>query len=147
MRFAHRPLIFWSALLLFLLAGCGGAPAQPAAHAGVTPTPPASTPTRKVVPLHPPDHDPFQANFNESAPNAPCPASSRPTDLCFDVIGSGLSIPYGPISFNSFDTNFLAPGKGPIPTYSHNPGYCEPTTREGTITIGQDKALFTASGT
>lgn len=147
MKLARRSIICWSALLLLVLAGCGSATTQPsAAHAGATPTPPLPTPTFGVVALHPPDHDPFQANFSERATIAACPASSRPIDTCFGVTGYGISTPYGDISFSSFDINFLVPGKPPL-DYRHDQGYCEPTTRQGTIAIGQDMVQFTASGT
>ncbi len=143
MMFAHRSLFFWGVLLW--LAGCGSVPAQPsAAHADATPPP--FSPKPGAVALHPPDHDPFQANFTKSAHIAACPRSSRPIDLCFNVIGYGVSLPNGDISFSSFDSNFLAPGKPPL-DYTHDQGYCEPTTRQGTITIGSSMVQFTASGT
>jgi hypothetical protein len=157
MRFAQSQIICWSALVLLLLSGCASSPAQRSpTHAGTSPTPtflltPTNivlpTPTEIVVSYQPNDHDPFQANFFERGLVTGCPPTSKRTDLCFNVSGSGSSIPYGPISFSSFDINFLAPGKGPIRDYSHDPGYCEPTTRQGSITIGADMVLFTSSGT
>ena len=148
MRFARSQIICWSALLLLLLPGCGSAPAQPSpTHASITPPPTfLPTPTSTVLSFLPNDHDPFQANFIERAPLTTCPPSSRPTDLCFNVSGSGPSIPYGPITFTSFDSNFLAPGKPPL-DYTHDQGYCEPPTRQGSIAIGEDMVRFTASGT
>ena len=140
MRSARSQIIFWSALLLLLLSACGGSPAeQSSTYAGITPTP-------TFFPTPTPDHDPFQATFIERAPVTTCPPSARPTDLCFNVSGSGTSIPYGAITFTSFDINFLAPGKPPL-DYSHDPGYCEPKTRQGSITIGKNTVRFTASGT
>ena len=156
MRFARSQVILLTTLLLLLLPGCGSSTTQqPSTHTGTAPTPTfpptptfLPTPTNTVVSFLPNDHDPFHAYFNESAPVTPCPPSpNKPTDLCFNVTGSGTSIPYGPISFTSVDINFLAPGKGPISNYGYDPGYCEPTTRQGSITIGGDMIMFTASGT
>ncbi len=100
MRFARSQVIFWSTLLLLLLSACGSAPVQPSpTHAGTTPTltfPP--TPTNIPLPFLPNDHDPFQATFIERAPVTTCPPSSKPTDLCFHVSGTGTSIPYGSLS-------------------------------------------------
>src|SRR5437868_14100595 len=97
MRFARSQIIFWSTLLLLLLQGCASTPAQPSpTHAGITSTstiPP--TPSSPVNSYRPNDHDPFQANFNERAPFTTCPSSSKPTDVCFKVSGTGTSIPYG----------------------------------------------------
>ena len=148
MRFARSQFIFWSTLLLLLLPGCASTPAQPSpTQARSTPTstiPP--TPTSPVDSYRPNDHDPFQANFIERAPITTCPPSSRPTDLCFNVSGTGTSIPYGSISFTSFDINFLQPG-GTSAINSENPNSCEPTTRQGSLVIGQDTIKFTASRT
>ncbi len=148
MRFAGNQIIFWSTLLLLLLSGCGSVPAQRAtAHAGTTPTSTIpSTPTSTPLPFLPHDRDPFQATFIERAPVTTCPPSSKPTDLCFNVSGSGTSLPYGPITFTSFDINFLQPG-GTSAINSDNPNSCEPTTRQGSIYIGHDTIRFTASGT
>jgi hypothetical protein len=133
--------------LLLLLSGCGSASVQQSPHhASSSPT---STllpaPTNTVLPTstetvqsyQPNDHDPFQANFIENAPVVPCPPSSRPTVYCFNVTGVGPSIPYGMISFHSFDINFRAT----------DTSGCQPTTRQGSIFIGKDTVLFTASGT
>ena len=148
MRFARSQIIFWSTLLLLLLQGCASTSAQPSpTHAGITPTstiPP--TPSSPVNSYRPNDHDPFQANFNERAPFTTCPSSSKPTDVCFKVSGTGTSIPYGSISFSSFDINFLQPG-GTSAINSDSPNACEPTTRQGSIFIGQNTITFTASGT
>ncbi len=134
MRFARSQVIFWSTLLLLLLSACGSAPVQPSpTHAGTTPTltfPP--TPTNIPLPFLPNDHDPFQATFIERAPVTTCPPSSKPTDLCFHVSGTGTSIPYGSLSFTSFDINFLQPG-GTSAINSENPHSCEPTTRQGSL--------------
>ena len=144
MRFTRSQMLLWSTILLLLLSGCGSTAAQPSpTHAGITPIP-----TNTPLPFLPQDHDPFQATFIESASFTACPTSSRPTDQCFKVVGWGTSIPYGPITFSSFDINFIAPGRVPIVrTYDHDPGYCEPTTRQGSIVIGKDTFTFTASGT
>ena len=140
MRSARSQIIFWSALLLLLLSACGGSPAeQSSTYAGITPTP-------TFFPTPTPDHDPFQATFIERAPVTTCPPSARPTDLCFNVSGSGTSIPYGAITFTSFDINFLQPG-GTSAINSDSPNACEPTTRQGSIFIGQNTITFTASGT
>src|SRR5579884_554466 len=137
MQFTRRYIIFWSVLLL-LIAGCDSTPAQQTStHASFTPTPTFSpaptilpTPTNTPLPFLPNDHDPFQATFVERAPGAPCPPSPKPTDICFNVFGTGRSIPYGPITFTSFDINFLVPGQ---PSFSNNQiPNCEPTTRQGT---------------
>ena len=146
MWFARRHNIFWSVLLL-LMAGCATSPIQQSpTHASPTPIPTfLSTSTNTPLPFLPNDHDPFQATFVERAPGAPCPASPRPTDICFNVYGSGRSIPYGPITFTSFDINYLVPGQ---PSFSNNQiPNCEPTTRQGKITIGKDTIMFMASGT
>jgi len=145
-----RKLSIFCALLLFLLSGCASTSTQGSAiHAGATPKPtffptptassrvPTSTPTARVTSFQPNDHDPFQANFVENAPIVACPPSSRPTVWCFNVTGVGPSLPYGMISFHSFDINFQA---------TDTRG-CQPTTRQGSISIGKDTVLFTASGT
>lgn len=159
MHHARNKLIFYlcNALLLLVLSTCSNATVQQSpAHRGITPTSTSPltpintalpTPTEAVQPYQPNDHNPFQANFVERALVQRCPSTSKPTDLCFIVSGAGPSIPYGSISFTSFDINFLAPGKGPIGDYNHDPGYCEPTTRQGSIAIGADTIMFMASGT
>jgi hypothetical protein len=148
-----RQVLIWSTLLLFALVGCASTSTQTAptskSQTGTTPTPiPTISPTSSIAvqSYQPHDYDPFQANFTERAPTILCPHSSRPTDLCFNVTGAGDSVPYGSISFSSFDINFLAPGKPPL-DYTEDQGYCEPTTRQGTIYIGNATAKFTASGT
>ena len=148
MTFTWKHMIFWSVFLL-LVVGCANTPArQPSTHASSTlPSVPTilPTPTNTPLPFLPNDHDPFQATFVERAPGAPCPPSPKPTDICFNVFGTGRSIPYGPITFTSFDINFLVPGR---PSFSNNQiPNCEPTTRQGTITIGKDTIMFKASGT
>lgn len=153
MRVACSKLIFWSALLLLLLSGCASAPTQPSpTHVGTVPTPTFSTtPTATPLPFLPHDHDPFQATFIEYPSSlytypVSCPHSPRPTDVCWHVAGEGTSIPYGPVTFTSFDINFLLTGKPPIDGNPH-PGYCEPTTRQASVTIRTDMVRFTASGT
>ena len=135
--------IFWSALLLLLLAGCSSTPAQHSpTHTGTTPTPTfPPTPTSPVWSYLPNDHDPFQATFIERAPPTTCPPSSRPTDLCFNVTGVGNSVPYGTISFSSFDINYIGPNT------LHDPNGCEPTTRQGSINIENATVQFVSSGT
>jgi hypothetical protein len=159
MRRAGSKFIFYfcNACLLLVLSGCGGSSVQQSPnHVSSSPTStlllePTNTvlptPTETIQSYQPNDHDPFQANFVERALTQECPSTSKPTDLCFIVTGAGPSIPYGSISFQSFDINFLAPGKGPIKNYDHDPGYCESTTRQGSIAIGADMVMFTASGT
>lgn len=161
MRLTLSQSLFWSTLLLFLLSGCAGASSQPSpTHTGTTPIPtfsPTPTfsplPTFPSIPTFPPmptgtslpflpnNHAPFQATFVERAPLTTCPPSSEPADLCWNVSGAGNSIPYGQITFTSFDINFRVPG-GDQP-----PDYCEPPTRRGSIVIGTDKIMFAASGT
>jgi hypothetical protein len=153
MRFARSQIIYWSSLLLFLLSGCAGATVKPShAHVGSTPTATfAPAPTDTPLPYLPHDHDPFQATIEEYPSSlynylVPCPPLSRPTDVCFHVAGSGNSIPYGSLTFTSFDINFRVPGKPPIYGNPH-PDYCEPTTRQANVSIGADIVRFTASGT
>lgn len=143
MRFARNRIIFWNAVLLLLLSGCANSRAhQSPPHAGARETSTfITTPTSTVRTYQPNDHDPFQANFIERAPEVTCPPSSRPTVMCFSVTGAGSSIPYGQISFSSFDINFQAPGS------VQDPNACEPTTRQGSIYIGGNTALFTSNGT
>ncbi len=145
MRLARSRITIGLALLLLFLSGCASAHAPE--HYTPTTVPPL--PTNTPYPFLVNDHDPFQAVITENAPVALCPSSSRPTDLCFNVTGTGNAVPFGAISFSSFDINFVAPGKGPITNYNQDPGYCEPTTRNGSITLASMKATlaFAASGT
>ena len=140
-RLNRSQYIFWNALLLLLLTGCTSTPAQHSpTHAGTTPTPTFSpTPASPVWSYLPNDHDPFQATFVERATYATCPHSPRPTVMCWNVSGVGNSIPYGAISFSSFDINYV----GPL----QDPDGCEPTTRQGSVDIGNAMVQFVSSGT
>jgi hypothetical protein len=153
MRSARNQIICWSILLLLLLSGCGSAPAQSSPTHVVTPPTPTipPAPTDTPLPFLPHDHDPFQATFIEYPSSlytyyTPCPPSPRPTDVCWHVAGEGTSIPYGSLTFTSFDINFSVPGKPSIYDNAH-PDYCEPTTRQASIAIGKDMVRFAASGT
>lgn len=153
MRSACQQIMGWCVLFLLLLSGCTSLPAQPpSTQAGPTPTatlPPA--PADTLLPYLPHDHDPFQATFMEDPSslytyNVPCPPSPRPTDVCWHVAGSGNSIPYGSLTFTSFDINFSVPGKPSVYGNAH-PDFCEPTTRQASIIIGKDTIRVMASGT
>ena len=66
--------------------------------------------------------------------------------MCWHAAGTGNSIPYGPLTFTSFDINFSVPGKPSVYGNPH-PDFCEPTTRQASITIGKDTIQVRASGT
>lgn len=147
MRFVRSYIIFASVFLLILLSGCGGTSSQPSqTHMSITPTSttgPTPTPSPTPLPTLPNDHDPFQVTFLESSYFVPCPNSIKVADVCWNVSGTGTSIPYGPITFSSFDTNFYAPGK---PSIVGKWDFCEPTTRQGSIVLGKDTLKFSARG-
>ena len=135
--------VFWSILLLLLLAGCTSGQ-RPSAHAVITPTPTAlllptlpPTPTDAPLPFLPHDHDPFQATFIEHSHYVTCPPPNQTSDICFNVSGSGTSIPYGSITFTSFDTS---------PNTFGNSPECVPQSRLANVVIGKDTVKITANG-
>src|SRR5712691_5344215 len=69
MRLASSQLIFWSALLLLLLAGCSSTVTQHSPiHGGTSPTFTIQpTQTNTPLPFLRNDHDPFQATFLETS--------------------------------------------------------------------------------